>query len=149
RAKSVFLANMSHEIRTPMNGVIACVQLMQDTQLDKEQKELVSLISRSSNALLNIINDILDLSKIEAGHLQLARESFNLKQLINDACELNRAIADEKDVKLNVRIEPGTPQYVIGDPIRMRQVVMNLVSNAIKFTREGSVNVEVGFDRID
>lgn len=149
RAKSVFLANMSHEIRTPMNGVIACVQLMQDTQLDKEQKELVSLISRSSNALLNIINDILDLSKIEAGHLQLAREPFNLKQLINDACELNRAIADEKDVKLNVRIEPGTPHYVIGDPIRMRQVVMNLVSNAIKFTREGSVNVEVGFDRID
>jgi signal transduction histidine kinase len=149
RAKSVFLANMSHEIRTPMNGVIACVQLMQDTKLNKEQKELVSLISRSSNALLNIINDILDLSKIEAGHLQLTREPFNIQQLINDACELNRAIADDKHVKLKVKVEPGTPRYVTGDPIRVRQVVMNLVSNAIKFTREGSVNVEVGFDRID
>lgn len=149
RAKSVFLANMSHEIRTPMNGVIACVQLMQDTRLNKEQKELLSLISRSSNALLNIINDILDLSKIEAGHLQLTREPFNIQQLIHDACELNRAIADDKHVKLNVNVEPGTPCYVLGDPVRVRQVVMNLVSNAIKFTREGSVNVEVGFDRID
>ncbi len=149
RAKSVFLANMSHEIRTPMNGVIACVQLLQDTRLNKEQKELVSLITRSSNALLNIINDILDLSKIEAGHLQLSREPFAIQQLINDACDLNRVVAGEKQVQLNVHFEPGTPEFVMGDPVRVRQVVMNLVTNAIKFTREGSVNIDVGFDQID
>ncbi|HVL01703.1 MAG TPA: ATP-binding protein, partial [Dongiaceae bacterium] len=149
RAKSVFLASMSHEIRTPMNGVIASVQLLQDTPLDKEQHELVSLICRSSNALLNIINDILDLSKIEAGHLQLMREAFNLKQLIADVSDLNRATADDKQVAINVTVEDGTPQYVLGDPMRVRQVLMNLVSNAIKFTREGHVNVTVGFDRID
>src|SRR5690606_26002631 len=149
RAKSVFLANMSHEIRTPMNGVIACVQLLQDTRLNKEQKELISLINRSSNALMNIINDILDLSKIEAGHLQQTREPFNLHQLIRDACDLNRAVAEEKQVELNIRIEPGTPLHVEGDPVRVRQIVMNLVSNAIKFTREGSVTIEVGYDQID
>ena len=149
RAKSVFLANMSHEIRTPMNGVIACVQLLQDTRLGKEQKELVSLIMRSANALMNIINDILDLSKIEAGHLQLARESFNLGQLIRDAADLNRAIAEEKQVNIQLDVEEGTPAYVLGDPVRVRQVLMNLISNAIKFTREGTVAVEVGYDRID
>jgi signal transduction histidine kinase len=149
RAKSVFLASMSHEIRTPMNGVIASVQLLQDTPLDKEQNELVSLIWRSSNALLNIINDILDLSKIEAGHLQLNRESFNLRQLIADVSDLNRATADDKQVAINVTVEDGTPPYVLGDPVRVRQVLINLVSNAIKFTREGHVNVEVGYDRVD
>jgi len=149
RAKSVFLANMSHEIRTPMNGVIASVQLLQDTKLNKEQKELISLINRSSNSLMNIINDILDLSKIEAGYLQLSRESFNLQQLIRDACDLNRAVAEEKQVDLKIQIEDGTPDYVEGDPVRVRQIVINLVSNAIKFTREGSVTVEVGYDKID
>ncbi|MFZ5602318.1 MAG: ATP-binding protein, partial [Pseudomonadota bacterium] len=149
RAKSVFLASMSHEIRTPMNGVIASVQLLQDTRLDREQNELVSLIWRSSNALLNIINDILDLSKIEAGHLQLNREAFNLRQLIADVSDLNRATADDKQVAINVTVEDGTPPYVLGDPVRVRQVLINLVSNAIKFTREGHVNVEVGYDRID
>lgn len=149
RAKSVFLASMSHEIRTPMNGVIASVQLLQDTRLNKEQKELVSLICRSSNSLLNIINDILDLSKIEAGHLHLNREPFNLHQLISDVSELNRATAEDKQVTLKVAIEEGTPAYVVGDPIRVRQVLINLVSNAIKFTRQGVVTVEVGFDRID
>lgn len=149
RAKSVFLASMSHEIRTPMNGVIASVQLLQDTRLNREQKELVGLICRSSNALLNIINDILDLSKIEAGHLQLNREPFNLRQLIADVSDLNRATADDKQVAINVKVEDGTPQYVLGDPMRVRQVLINLVSNAIKFTREGHVNVDVGFDRID
>lgn len=149
RAKSIFLANMSHEIRTPMNGVIACVQLLQDTRLTKAQKELVNLISRSSNDLLNIINDILDLSKIEAGRLQLTREPFDIQQLVQDACDLNRAVADDKGVNLVVRVEPGTPHWVLGDPVRVRQVLMNLVSNAIKFTSEGSVKVEVGYDRID
>jgi signal transduction histidine kinase len=149
RAKSVFLANMSHEIRTPMNGVIASVQLLQDTPLDKEQDELLSLISRSSNSLLNIINDILDLSKIEAGYLQLVKEPFSLHQLIHDVCELNRAHAQDKQVDINITLEDGTPRFVLGDSVRIRQILMNLLTNAIKFTREGHVNIEVGYDRID
>ena len=149
RAKSVFLANMSHEIRTPMNGVIASVQLLQDTELNKEQDELVSLINRSSNSLLNIINDILDLSKIEAGYLNLVREPFNLHQLINDVCDLNRAFATDKQVIINVQMEADTPKYMLGDAMRIRQILMNLVTNAIKFTRAGCVDIEVGYDQID
>lgn len=149
RAKSVFLANMSHEIRTPMNGVIASVQLLQDTPLNTEQEELVSLINRSSNSLLNIINDILDLSKIEAGYLELVKEPFNLHQLIHDVCDLNRAFAKDKQVAINAELEPNTPKYMIGDPMRIRQILMNLLTNAIKFTREGCVDIEVGYDKID
>lgn len=149
RAKSVFLANMSHEIRTPMNGVIASVQLLQDTPLNQEQEELVSLVNRSSNSLMNIINDILDLSKIEAGYLELVKAPFNLHQLINDVCDLNRAFAKDKHVLINVALEPDTPKYMLGDAMRIRQVVMNLVTNAIKFTREGRVDIEVGYDQID
>lgn len=149
RAKSVFLASMSHEIRTPMNGVIASTQLLQDTVLNEEQKDLVGLICRSSAALLNIINDILDLSKIEAGYLELVKEPFNFKQLILDIADINRASADEKQVKINLDVEEDTPEYLLGDPCRIRQVIMNLVTNAIKFTREGRVDIQVGYDRID
>ena len=149
RAKSVFLANMSHEIRTPMNGVIASVQLLQDTPLNNEQHELVTLINRSSNSLLNIINDILDLSKIEAGYLELKKEPFNFHQMIHDVCDLNRAFAKDKVVTIKANLEPGTPKYLMGDGMRIRQVLMNLVTNAIKFTREGHVAIEVGFDHIE
>ena len=149
RAKSVFLANMSHEIRTPMNGVIASVQLLQDTPLNKEQNELVTLINRSSNSLIGIINDILDLSKIEAGHLELQKEPFNFHQMIHDVCDLNRAFAKDKTVIIKATLEPDTPKYLTGDPMRIRQVLMNLVTNAIKFTREGRVDIEVGYDFIE
>ena len=149
RAKSVFLANMSHEIRTPMNGVIASVQLLQDTPLNKEQHELVTLINRSSNSLMSIINDILDLSKIEAGHLELQKEAFNFHQMIHDVCDLNRAYGMDKAVAINVSLEPDTPKYLMGDATRIRQVLMNLVTNAIKFTREGRVDIEVGYDHIE
>ena len=149
RAKSVFLANMSHEIRTPMNGVIASVQLLQDTPLDKEQDELVNLIARSSNSLLGIINDILDLSKIEAGYLHLDKVAFNFHQMIHDVCELNRAFARDKTVTIKATLEPGTPKYLLGDAMRVRQILMNIITNAIKFTREGRVDIEVGFDHIE
>lgn len=149
RAKSVFLASMSHEIRTPMNGVIASVQLLLDSQLDEEQSELVTLISQSSNSLLSIINDILDLSKIEAGYLELQKEPFNLPRLVKDICDINRSLAIDKQVEVNVDVEPGTPEFLSGDPVRIRQIIMNLVTNAIKFTGEGQVNINVGYDQID
>lgn len=149
RTKSLMLATMSDEIRTPMNDVIACVQQMQGTRLSKAQKALLSRISRSSGDLLNTINGILDLSKIEAGHLQLTREAFDIQQLIRDACDLNRSRADEKGVQLAVEVEAGTPDWVLGDPVRVRQVMMNLIANAIRFTSEGAVNVEMGYDQID
>ncbi len=149
KAKGSFLANMSHEIRTPMNGIIASAQLLTDTTLDGEQADLVGLINRSANTLLALINDILDLSKIEAGKLTLEKLPFELKQIIQDACDLNMHQAVDKGVAIDYTIEKGTPLFLEGDPVRIRQVVMNLVSNAVKFTPEGKVTVEVGYDKID
>lgn len=149
RAKSVFLASMSHEIRTPMNGIIASAQLLHDTALDTEQEELVGLIGSSSNSLLNIINDILDLSKIEAGYLQLLKAPFSLHRLLKETSEINRVYALEKHVEVNFKIEDGTPEFLLGDAGRIRQIIMNLLTNAIKFTGEGHVDIEVGYDQID
>ncbi len=149
KAKTSFLANMSHEIRTPMNGIIASAQLLTDTRLDTEQADLVGLINRSANTLLALINDILDLSKIEAGKLTLEKVPFDLKEIIQDACDLNVHQAADKGVAIDHIIEKGTPLLLEGDPTRIRQVVMNLVSNAVKFTPEGKVTVEVGYDKID
>ncbi|MCG8315092.1 MAG: ATP-binding protein [Pseudomonadales bacterium] len=149
KAKGSFLANMSHEIRTPMNGILASSELLLSTVLDKEQSELASLVNRSANSLLSILNDILDLSKIEAGKFEFEKKPFSLKEILDDACDLNKLSAAEKHVGVNLVIESGTPLYVEGDPTRVRQVIMNLVGNAIKFTQQGKVSIEVGYDRID
>ncbi|MDX1695110.1 MAG: ATP-binding protein [Ketobacteraceae bacterium] len=149
KAKGSFLANMSHEIRTPMNGILASSELLMSTSLDKEQKELTSLIHRSANSLLGILNDILDLSKIEAGRFKFDKKPFSLKEILDDACDLNKLSAAEKSVNVSLNIEAGTPLYVEGDPDRVRQVIMNLVGNAIKFTQQGEVRILVGYDRID
>lgn len=149
KAKGAFLANMSHEIRTPMNGILASAEMLVDTPLNEEQKELAGLINRSANSLLGILNDILDLSKIEAGKLHFDKKPFNLKEIIDDVCDLNSHSAKEKAVVVRAEIEEGTPLYLEGDPVRIRQVVMNLVGNAIKFTQQGEVNMEVGYDEID
>jgi len=143
QAKGEFLANMSHEIRTPMNGVIGTLQLLEDTNLSAEQKEFVATAHKSADALLAILNDILDLSKIEAGKLSFECIAFDFKQIIKDIVVLHSLKAEQHGISLVQEIDDSLPDTLMGDPTRLRQVIINLVSNALKFTREGEVKVKV------
>ncbi len=143
RAKSDFLASMSHEIRTPMNGIIGTASLLHDTALTKEQKEFLRIIQTSGDALLTLLNDILDFSKIEAGKLDLELQPFDLRETCEHITELLTPTALEKGISLILRYSPNTPSFVVGDAGRIRQVLTNLASNAIKFTREGYVYIDI------
>jgi PAS domain S-box-containing protein len=142
-AKSQFLANMSHEIRTPMNGVLGMAELLLRCPLNDKERYLAGSIHRSGMALLGIINDILDFSKIEAGKLQLETIPFDVRRTIQEAVELSGPSAQRKQVALSCRIGSLVPSYLLGDPTRIRQILVNLVGNAVKFTERGSVDVSV------
>ncbi|MGQ2967889.1 MAG: response regulator [Allorhizobium sp.] len=148
KAKSDFLANMSHEIRTPMNGVLGMAELLSKSELDSRQKTFVDIMVKSGNALLTIINDILDFSKIDAGQLKLRKSPFDPVEAIEDVATLLSAAAAEKDIELVVSGDQKVRHTFMGDPGRFRQIVTNLLGNAIKFTEKGHVHVEVSAETV-
>jgi signal transduction histidine kinase/CheY-like chemotaxis protein len=146
RSKDDFLANMSHEIRTPMNGVLGMAELLSGTQLDKRQRRFVDSMRAAAETMMQIINDILDDSKIEAGKMDLVLEPLDVRELVEQAAQLYAGRAERKKLEMICRIEPTVPSLVMGDALRLRQVLGNLLSNAVKYTEQGEVEMRVGLD---
>jgi len=148
-SKSEFLANMSHEIRTPMNGIIGAADMMKFTELSNDQNKFLSIISGSAKSLLNIINDILDLSKIEAEKLDLEQISMNIHETIIKTIDMLRINAEKKGLSINLEISENCPEFILGDPTRIGQIMINLVSNAVKFTESGTITINMEKRQID
>jgi CheY-like chemotaxis protein/nitrogen-specific signal transduction histidine kinase len=144
-AKSQFLATMSHEIRTPMNGILGMLDILLGSHLDATQHWHAKVACDSANALLRILNDILDYSKLEAGQVQIEATDFNIREVTGEIVTLLGPRGDEKRLSVTSCVDPDVPDWLIGDPVRYRQVLTNLVGNAIKFTERGSVEIHVGF----
>jgi signal transduction histidine kinase/CheY-like chemotaxis protein len=140
-AKSRFVANMSHEVRTPLNGIVGAAELLRGTRLDEGQRQIVGVLKRSSVALMGLVNDVLDLSKLEAGRMRTEQVEFDLHDAIHDAAEVFSAQAQAKDVELLSHCTGDLPRRCLGDPARLRQILHNLVANAVKFTEAGEVRI--------
>jgi CheY-like chemotaxis protein/two-component sensor histidine kinase len=141
--KENFLANMSHEIRTPLNAIIGLTHLLKNSPVNKDQQEMIKLMGFSSNALLGIVNDILESARIDAGKVEIVRAKTNIINLIETICDLTRPMAHEKGLSLVCEIDPNVPALIMVDSLRINQILMNLINNAIKFTPSGSINMEL------
>ena len=147
RAKSRFLATMSHEIRTPMNGILGMAELALSTALTPPQRRYINTVKQSGEALLSLLNDILDLSKIEAGRMELETIPLRLRKIVGDAVRMLAVPAFRKGLEVICRVAPDLPEEILGDPNRLRQILVNLVGNAVKFTRKGEVFVDVSLEQ--